>query len=92
MKTTTNINLNNVLQLATGLIQAAKRPNDQVSKEDIKRIYNHTCDNRESVFIDSFDPDEYQLASTIAIGAVAEQEGSGIQATAAIACLEDFLS
>lgn len=70
-----------VLNEARDFLANTADENDQTTTARIIEHYNANCD-RESV--GSTTPEEYSLACTFAIGALAEQEGSNIAVAAAI--------
>ena len=80
------IRLSEALVQAMALIDLASAGKSDITAEEITALYNATCDTQLIV-----SADEYSLARTLAIGAITEQVGSNIQASAAIANLMDLL-
>lgn len=75
-----------VLIQAMTFIDEASTGRNAASSKEITALYNDTCDRQNVLSADA-----YSLARTMAIGALAEQEGSNIQASAAIASLIELL-
>jgi len=82
MKTPTNNSIAKVVVGAIDLIDQAKLDDERFLISDIQEIYDANCDRQQE--LSRF---EYALACTLAIGAVREQDGSNIVASAAIADL-----
>jgi hypothetical protein len=88
MKTTNQqLNIYRVLEVAIGFIDQAADETGAVSAQTLKDIYNSTSFEDYECGLTA---DEFSLANTIAIGAITEQNGSNIQAVAAMANLQEF--
>lgn len=82
------LNIIKVLEEAIQIIDQAVQGITPLSitHTDIRAIYNKNCDNQ--IHLTST---EYELATTIAIGAITQQNGSNIQAIAAITDIENLI-